>query len=508
MTEQRFVFGPYVFDPGRAALSHDNEPVPIGRRAASVLQALLEANGEVITKARLLDLAWPGAIVEESNLSVQIAALRKALKRGHGAVRIDTVARVGYRFAGPVTVCAGAERSTGTRASRPSIAVLPFDNLSGDPQQEYFADGVAEDVIAALSRFRWFFVIARTASFAFRGRAVAANEIAHLLGVRYVLTGSVRKSGDRVRISTQLVDGSNATQLWAGRYEFQLEDIFSVQDDITAQVVGAIEPELLKAESASAARGPRAGRNITGWDLVHQGTWFFHQVTQPTHVRARELFRQARKADPQLAEAHSWLGRVSAGIVAYGWSGDPASDLREGVEAALRAVEIDDTNPYAHYALAITSVYAGQFGQAMRAAEMAIELSPAFALGHLVLGMARLFSGNSAEAISPLERGLLLNPHDPQNFVWHNLLALACLFEGQHERALQCAIKALKIRPGWRLGTETAACCYVVLGRASEASECAQRLAKTPAPVTDALTPLRLANPAWRDELRALLSRA
>jgi TolB-like protein len=507
MARRVFAFGPFTLDTERGTLSRDGRPTEIGHRALGVLHALLEANGQVVTKAGLIDFAWPGAVVEESNLSVQIAALRKLLGVApDGANWIATVSRIGYRFAGPLTVTeAEDDVAADSAAPRPSLVVLPFENLSGDIDQEYFADGITEDIIAALSRFTWFFVIARNAAFAFKHKA--AREVAQALGVRYVLAGSVRKSGNRVRISAELADARRATQLWADRYDFELGELFSVQDQITEQVVGAIEPELLKTESALAVARRRGARDMTGWDLVHQGTWFFHQVTRPTHFRARELFRAACRADPQLAETYAWLGRVSAGIVAYGWSEDEVSDLREGVDAALKAVQLDDRNPYSHYALAITSVFAGEFGQAIRAAERAIELSTGFALGHLVLGMARLFSGDAASAIGCLERGLRLNPHDPQNFVWHNVLATALLFEAKFESAAKQATNALKSRPNWQPAMATAACCYQAMHHADTAREWVERLARCEA-CADALAPLWRANPAWREQIESLRGQA
>src|SRR5690349_18312691 len=244
-----FLFGPFTFDAERARLSRDGRRLDVGQRALGVLHALLNANGHVVTKAQLMDLAWPGAVVEESNLSVQIAALRKLLgPTPAGGDWIATVARIGYRFAEPVTVAGAAEESTAeSTAVRPSVAVLPFDNLSGEADKEYFVDGITEDIIAALSRFRWFFVIARNAAFTFKHRTPA--EVAQALAVRYVLAGSVRKSGNRIRLSAELVDARRATTLWADRYDFEFGELFSVQDRITEQVVGALEPELLKSES-------------------------------------------------------------------------------------------------------------------------------------------------------------------------------------------------------------------------------------------------------------------
>jgi tetratricopeptide (TPR) repeat protein len=216
-----------------------------------------------------------------------------------------------------------------------------------------------------------------------------------------------------------------------------MTEVFAVQDEIAERVAGAIEPELLKTEGAQAAA--RHTGNMNAWDLVRRGTWYFHRVTHETHLKARELFRQACKLDPDLPEAHVWLARVSAGVVPYGWSENPVADLQEGSEAALRAIQLDERNPYAHYALAIVSVFSGQFEQSISAARRAIDISPSFALGHLVLGMALLFSGRAAEAITPLEYGLRLSPNDPQNFVWFNVLALARLFSGRPEAGLEAA---------------------------------------------------------------------
>jgi TolB-like protein len=507
MARRAFAFGPFTLDAGRGTLSRDGRPMDIGRRALGVLHALLEANGQVMTKAELIDFAWPGAVVEESNLTVQIAALRKLLGVApDGTDWIATVSRVGYRFTGPVAITEAADDAAADSvAPRPSLVVLPFGNLSGDTDQEYFADGITEDIIAALSRFTWFVVIARNAAFAFKHKP--AREVAEALGVRYVLAGSVRKSANRVRISAELADAHSATQLWADRFDFELGELFAVQDQIAQQVVGAIEPELLKTESTLAVARRRGAHDMTGWDLVHQGTWFFHHVTRPTHVRARELVRAACRADPQLAEAHAWLGRVNAGIVAYGWSDEEASDLREGVDAALKAVQLDDRNPYSHYALAITSVFAGDFDQAIRAAESAIESSAGFALGHLVLGMARLCSGDARRAVGCLGRGLRLNPHDPQNFVWHNVLAMALFFEGEFESAAKQATDALKARPNWQPAMVTAACCCQAMHRTQAAREWAERMARCEASA-DALGPLWRANVAWRDQVRLLLGEA
>ncbi len=507
----QFSFGPFVFDPQRGVLLRDGRPVAVSGKGLQLLQALLSAPGQVLTKAVLMRAVWGDAAVEESNLSVQIAALRKQLGPApDGGEWIATTPRVGYRFIGlpdtPNDENAASKAAPGGQQERPSIAVLPFGNLSGEREQEYLADGITEDIITALTRFRWFFVIARNSSFAYKGRSLDAKQVAQELGVRYLLEGSVRKSGERIRISVQLVDAATANQIWAERYDLAMTEVFAVQDEIAERVAGAIEPELLKTEGAQAAA--RHTGNMTAWDLVRRGTWHFHQVRRESHLKARELFRQACKLDPDLPEGHLWLARVSAGVVPYGWSEDPRADLQEGTEAALRAIQLDERNPYAHYALAIVSVFAERFEQAISAARRAINISPSFALGHLVLGMALLFSGRAAEAITPLEYGLRLSPNDPQNFVWFNVLALARLFSGRPEAGLEAAARALQVRPNWWTSLEVIICCYAALARWDEARRYARDLTRVAKQPGDVLAALKARNPGWNEQMRGALRAA
>jgi TolB-like protein len=508
---KRFAFGPFLLDTARGTLTRDGSALAVGQRGLRILQALLDADGGVVAKATLMAQAWPGLVVEDSNLSVQVAALRKLLgPAASGSDWIVTVPRMGYRLVGASLVEEGTLEPMGPGAAdpggRPTIAVLPFTNLSDEATQEYFVDGVTEDIIAALTRFRWFSVTGRNASHVYKVKPVDATIAARELGVRYLVEGSVRKLGERVRISAALVDALGGQCLWADHYDydFGIPDAFDAQDTIAQQVAGAIEPELLKSAGGLAAR--RRSGSVTGWDLLAQGSWFFHHVTQATHLRARELFRQAGQIDPELTEARLWLGRVNAGLVAYGWSEDPAEDLREGLAAALQAVQMDERNPYAHYALAIVSVYSEAFTLALRSAEKAIELNPSFALGHLVHGMASLFSGSAGKAVESLERGLRLNRYDPQNFIWYNVLALAYLFTGRAEEALQRAIAALKSRPTWRSSMETAAACCAALDNTDAARQWGHQVASLPRISGDALQPLWRSNPLWADEVHRLLA--
>ena len=494
-------FGPFRLDMGQRQLWRDGNPVRLGSRAMDILCVLASAKGQLVTKDELMARVWAGQTVEENAIQVHVSTLRKALAGDQADTSfVVTVPGRGYRFIAP-TQEPGTATADLNLPEKPSIAVLPFANLSGDREQEYFADGITEDITTALARARWFLVIARNSSFTFKGKAIETKDVARVLGVRYVLEGSVRKSAQRVRISSQLVDAVAGMHIWADRYDLELKDIFAVQDEITERVAGAIEPELLKREGLRAMS--RGMKSLTAWDLVRQGTWQFHQITKPTHICARKLFRQAVQLDPQLPEAYMWLGRANESIVGYGWSENPAVDLREAVQSCLKGIKLDDKDSYGHYALAMSYLFCGDLEQSIQACETALGVSPTFALAHLGLGLARLYAGDAAGAIAPLVRGLRLNPFDPQNFLWFRTLSLAHYFTGDPTKGVQAAIKALQVRPTWRPGLEALAVCHLALGNIDEARRCADKIGQMAPPDSDGLEPsdgleqLRIRNPHW-----------
>jgi len=498
---QRLTFGPFVFDSARGALLRDGRPVPVNQKGVRLLAALLRAPGDAVTKSALMEAAWPGTAVEESNLSVQIAALRKLLGTAHdGGEWIGTVPRVGYRFAGAVAGTDATTESTDAANARPLIAVLPFGIVSEEAGKEYLADGITDDIITALSRYRWFRVVVRGSAFALRDKA------ADLLGAHYAMHGNVRHSGERLRISAQLIDTRDGAHLWAERYDLAMADVFAIQDEIAERVVAAIEPELLNSESRLAVA--RHTGNMTAWDLVRQGMWYFHKVTREGHRAARELFRRACAADSDLSEAHAWLGRVSAGMIAYGWSDDVAADGREGTQAATRAVALDPRDPYAHYSFAIVSCYAGSPNTGALAAQSAINLNPSFALGHLVLGMARLFDGDAQRAAAPLRHGLTLNPNDPQNVAWHILLAYAELLGDLPDKAFESAHRALALHPVFGPTFEVLCCCAVALGRLDDARRWAIRVKEADGPESHFISPMKTNQPEYDKHIVRLLQKA
>ena len=266
----RVAFGTFVLDMARGGLLRDGRPVPVNHKGISLLATLLRTPGEIVDKATLMDAAWPGMAVEESNLSVQIAALRKLLGAAHdGSGWIATVPRVGYRFAGSVSSADDHGEGVDAAEARPVIAVLPFGIASEQSGKDYLADGITDDIITALARYRWFRVVVRGSAFALRDTSLDADKAAHQLGARYALHGSVRHSAQRLRISAQLIDAKDGTHLWAERYDLALADVFAIQDEIAERVVAAIEPELLKSEFAPRGRTPyrqhdRVGPRPTG----------------------------------------------------------------------------------------------------------------------------------------------------------------------------------------------------------------------------------------------------
>ncbi|MEJ1158189.1 adenylate/guanylate cyclase domain-containing protein [Prosthecomicrobium sp. N25] len=362
------------------------------------------------------------------------------------------------------------------RGDRPSIAVLPFANLSGDPEQEYLADGIADDVTTALARSRWLFVMSRNSSFAFRGRAMLTDEIARLLGVRYVLTGSLRRSGSRLRISAQLIEAETGGSIWAERYDRDMGDLFALQDEITEAVAGAIEPELLKKEGQRGADRPRS---LTAWDLVRRGMWEFHKIRPETHWTALDLFREATRSAPEFADGFFWASRAATGIAAYGWTEKPGLLLDEALATATRAIQLDERNPYAHYALGIAELFRGATDKGLAAARRAVALNPSFALGYFVLGMAELQSGRALEGAHALEHGLRLSPFDPQNFTWSVFLALAYCFSGDPAKGLDDARRALVLRPGWPAALAAVALCSSALEDREGARTAAKALRNT-----------------------------
>jgi adenylate cyclase len=325
---------------------------------------------------------------------------------------------------------------------KPSLAVLPFINMSRDPEQEYFSDGMTEDIITALSRIRWFFIIARNSTFAYKGRAVDVRKVAKELGVRYVLEGSVRKAGSRVRVTAQLIDGDTGKHVWANRYDREFDDVFSVQDELTETIVGALDPELGKAERERAkAKRPE---NLDAWDVYQRGLWHLYHYTKEDIVKAQQLFRQATLLDPNLGAAFSGLAEAYYFSLVYGHSDAPEYDREEALAAARTAVELDGEDAVAHCTLGRIYYVRREHDPAIAELQTALELNPSLAWAHYGVGAALVFSGRAREALPFLQAAMKLSPRDPNMGSFLVRMADAYLFMHNYDEAITWARKALR----------------------------------------------------------------
>ena len=419
--------------------------------------------------ARLEGVATPGGICVSSFVRDQIDgklnfALTPLGERSlKNIVKPIQVYAVDWRAEDPVA--SGVLSGSLALPDKPSIAVLPFVNMSGDPEQEYFADGITEDIITALSHHRWFFVIARNSTFVYKGRAVDVKQAARELGVRYVLEGSVRRVGQRVRITGQLIEAESGNHLWAERFDRDLADIFAIQDEITQSVVGAIEPEMLLVEGK---RALRKSTNLDAFDRCMRAMWHFSQQTPEDNAQAVILLKEAIALDTNLAQAHMVLARTLNSRVMHGWSVDIEQDIAEGYAAAMRSVALDDRDPYCHYALCWLSLLRRQHGQALSEAQRSIDLNPNFALGYFVLGLVRIYIGHFAEALDALLRSLRLNPNDPQAGSFLSFVALAHYHQGTYDEAVHYGELAVRGRRAY-FALRTLAAGLGQLGRPEEA---------------------------------------
>ena len=478
--------GPFRLDEETRILFRGDQPVSLGQRAVAVLRVLVERAGVPVSKDTLIEAAWPGLAVGESNLTVQIAALRRALAEQVGGDRwIETLPRRGYRYVGPVTL--GPADLIPTSISqpmvapalpeRPSIAVLAFQNMSGDPEQEYFADGIADEIITALSRMRWLFVIARSSSFTYKGKAVDVKQIGYELGVRYVLEGGVRRAGDRVRITAQLIDAGTAAHLWADRFEGPVEDIFDLQDQVTASVVGAIAPKLEQAEFERARRKPT--ESLHAYDSYMRGLATVYQNPSDRHANAAalDLFARAVKLDPDFATAYGVAAWCYVWRKANGWMVDRAQEIAEAEQLARRAVALGKDDPAAlargGHALAFV---VGDLDTGTAFVDRALELNPNLAVAWYLSGWARVFLGEPSLAIEHLARAMRLSPLDPLTFAAQTGCAHACFFAGQHDEASLWSQKALREQPSFMTTNRIAAASYALAGRLEEAQQAMTRL--------------------------------
>ncbi|MGK0173575.1 MAG: adenylate cyclase [Gammaproteobacteria bacterium] len=312
---------------------------------------------------------------------------------------------------------------------KPSVAVLPFDNMSGDPEQEYFSDGITEDIITALSQIRQFFVIARNTTFTYKGRAVDVQAVAKELGVRYVLEGSIRQAGGRIRITTQLIDGETGNHIWAERYDRDLEDIFAVQDEITTTVIGAIQPELSRAEQARARR--KSSENLDAWDLYQRGVWHSFRGGRDDLAEAQLLLERAIELDSEFCAAHAYLAFTIWRTVPFRFTNAPTDALEKAMTAAKRAIALDNSDAHAHWAMGLVHMQRREHEFAQEEFERAIELNPSFASAYQGLGWTMVYDKQPEEGIRKAQEAQRLSPNDPS--AWGMILIQAQAYLNMRE---------------------------------------------------------------------------
>jgi len=485
----RYIFEEYAFDTDRRELHRGADVVAVTPQVFDLLDYLIRNRERVVSKDDLINAIWKGRSVSDAALTTRLNAARSAIDdSGEEQRLIKTLPRKGFRFVGPVREAHGAAgaaiadnpieppRPTLALPDKPSIAILPFTNLSSDPEQDYFADGMVEDVITALSRFKALFVIARNSSFTYKGRAVDVKQVGRELGVRYVLEGSVRKAANRVRITGQLADTATGAQLWADRFDGGLGDIFDLQDQVTESVVGAIAPAVEKAEIERARRKPT--ESLDAYALYLRGLAKFYQFgNRQVNDEALRLFNSANELDPDFASAYAHAAMCYVWAKANGWTSDTANEIAEVTRLAKCGIELGKDDAFA---LAAS-------GWALAYVVRDLEVGPALIDRALVLnsnsaeawsygGWAKNLLGEPEPAIERFARAMRLSPRDPRARAMRAGTAHAHFFLGRYDEAASWAAMALQDNVDLQLGLRIAAASNAMAGRLEQAHKAVARL--------------------------------
>lgn len=454
-----FRFSDQTLDVERRELRRGGDPVAIEPQVFDLLIYLLQNRDRVVSKDDLIATVWAGRIISESTLTSRINAARKAVgDNGEDQRFIRTIARKGFRFVGEVDAKSKSQtalamapadelpdrpRSPLPLPDRPAVAVLPFTNMTDDQAQDYFSDGISEDIITALSKQRWFFVIARNSSFVYKGKAVHLKQIADELGVGYVVEGSVRKVGERVRITAQLNDVATGSHIWAERYDRDLADVFAVQDEITEAIVAAIEPQLFAAENFRARR--KAPDSMDAWDLLMRALSHYWRVTRQDNVVTQALLEKATAIDPHYGQAFGVLATSHTFGAHMGWE-EMATVAPFAEHAAAAAILADSEDPWAHHALGCVYLFAHRFEDSLAEFEMALRLNPNFSMAQGYYALTLTYCGRWQEAVPSVQRALRLSPRDPLAAVYCGIASYAQYVGRHYDEAMRLAREGIRQR--------------------------------------------------------------
>jgi adenylate cyclase len=443
-------FEGFSLDGTRGILrSRSGEEIRLRHKSFELLRLFVENAGRVLDRERINEAIWSDVIVNDDSITQCVRDVRRALEDGSQTI-LKTVPRRGYVFAVNVTSHHNSMENrlidgTLPLPDKPYLAVLPFQNMSGDPDQEYFADGMVEEIITALSRIRWLFVIARNSSFTYKGRSVDVKQVGRALGVRYVLEGSVRKGGNRVRTTTQLIDAISGTHVWADRYDRDISDIFAVQDEITASVAAAIEPALAEAEQQRVLRKPP--KSLDAWEACQRGLWHFNKYDKQDNAAALAFFRQAIELDPNFAPGHYGYALALQWDI-WHFSGRPFSEVQGTARDEARiAVSLDDKDATAHAVLAHIRMWNSEWEAAISEARIALALNPNSAFVISMLGFVLGFGGYRDEALDRLRQAMRASPHDPLTWLWMRWRGGIQFHARQFDAVLETYKDAVRLRP-------------------------------------------------------------
>ena len=481
MVERQHAFGPFVLDAGCGLLRRSGKPVAIGQRGVALLQALLEADGGIVSKAALMERGWPHTIVEDGNLTVQIAALRKSLGPGpHGHEWIATVPRVGYRL---VRTTEGSATTDVALSVTPALAVLPFANLSGAAEQDYFSEGVVDDIITALSRFKSFAVIARNSSFVFKDRAIDVRAVAKELGVRYVLEGSVRRSGNRLRITARLVEGVGGAHLWAQSFDGELDNVFEFQDDITERVATIVGPLIHGAETERSRR-ERPG-SIAAYDIYLRARSRILTESASDNAEAFALLTKGLTLEPDNALLNAHAAWALEHRITMGWPPLGPKDREKCYMLARRGLENSAGDPAvtAHCAMALVQV-AREYDWGMAVLKEAVEANPNNLMVVTAAGVANLHCGSVEMALALFHRASRLSPRDPLAHISLCGTAHAQMILGNYSEVLVWAARALAINPNFDASLWMLIAANAHLGRLDQARHFLDELSKASPAIT------------------------
>jgi TolB-like protein len=483
-----YSFDKFVLDTGRRELRRAHELLSVEPKVFDLLSHLIVNRDRVVSKDDLIASVWGGRIVSESALTTCINAARATLGDTGNAQRlIKTLPRKGIRFIGTVQELQAPANGAVTEAQaqkpkptlplpdKPSIAVLPFTNLSSDPEQDYFADGIVEDITMALSRFHWLFVIARNSSFTYKGRAVDVKQVGRELGVRYLLNGSVRKAENHIRIAGQLIDAETGINLWTGRFDGELTEIFDLQDQVTACVVGAMAPELQRAEIRRAGR--KAPESYSAYDHYLRGLASSSHWTEEGNRKALMHFGKSIELDPKLASSYGMAAWCYARRKANGWMIEPLQESAEATRLARKAVTLGRGDEIAQcmggYVLAFV---AREFEEAAACMDQGLAVNPNFARAWLLSAWLRVWRGEPDLALEHVGRAMRLSPFYPSVFGMQAVTAYAHFLAGRYELASSWAEKSILENPDFLLAICGAAASSALAGRPDQTQKAMARL--------------------------------